>query len=99
MESQKSKRADINDVYKLACTDEKFLDALLTNADSALEKVRLNLPEPDRKKLKEMLEEKMTVTGGDLMKYTHSFYNSLMKSTNPPPPPPPWRIELQKPLR
>jgi hypothetical protein len=92
-EIKQPKRTNLNEVYKLACTDEKFLNALLKNPDKALRQVRLELTPSDMKSMKNMLKGKLDIKGEDVLKYLNSLYDmALQKKGLPPPPPPPWDV-------
>ncbi len=96
---QKAKRKQVsfNQVYKLACTDSKFLNALLKNRDKALRDRRIALSKPARKRLDDVLDAHVNVKGGDLLQYLNKFYHDVMADARPlpPPPPPPWDIVSQ----
>ena len=78
-------------VYARACTDRKFLNALLKNPDQAIEKAAIRVSKGDRANLAKLLGTKVEMNLSDLLKYLNKFYvNSIEKGTIPPPPPPPW---------
>ncbi len=92
-QSLKTKTASIDDVYKLACTDKKFLNALLKNTGKALEQAHLKLSEAERISLTKTLTTKITIKGDELLKFLNRFCTKEIRDkVPPPPPPPPWRL-------
>jgi hypothetical protein len=88
-----NKRVGIKDVYVLACTDRKFLKALLKNADKALDAYKIKLSKSARQELVTMLDAQLDIKGRDLVSYLNKFYSSAHKGIRlPPPPPPPWEV-------
>jgi hypothetical protein len=98
-EIKQPKRTSLNEVYKLACTDEKFLNTLLKNPEEALRQVRLELTSEDMESMKKMLKGNLDVKGEELLKYLNSLYSmALLNKGLPPPPPPPWDLKIPEKL-
>jgi len=94
-QSSKTKKARIHDVYNLAYTNKKFLNALLKDSDKALARFHIMLGDADRKSLRKILNKKINIKSDELMKYLNRFYDNVMRDKEPPPPPPPpWEEDL-----
>ncbi|PIU46071.1 MAG: hypothetical protein COS95_00485 [Ignavibacteriales bacterium CG07_land_8_20_14_0_80_59_12] len=93
----------LNDVYRLASTDAKFLALLLRDQDAALAKRNLDLSAADKRKLKVLLKKKVSVNGKELLLYVNKLLAGkkgaprLAKGEGWPPPPPPWRAIRLRP--
>lgn len=72
-------------VFTMISLKPGFLDLLLTDMNSALESVRLDLPPAEREALYNMLTATYHVTGAELLKIVRDWPARRVL-----PPPPPW---------
>ncbi len=96
-QKSRSKQISFNELYRMACTDSKFLNALLKNKDQALRNRRITLSKTAKEKLDRVFDAQLDIKGKELLQYLNKLYHDVFAGTKPPmppPPPPPWGIIL-----